>query len=585
MQLPAPISGWSALLTLFPDDIAQTLRSLSRRLAPLLGPLPQSVKQGIEQADGFNGLSHRGHYERLLMTEWALARSAPEEFLRRATAGEHLFLDPAKQQPHEQKGLFVLFDTGPDQLGKPRLLHLALLILLARRAEQAKADFFWGLFQDPDCRCQTAIHQASVTALLEGRSASPLTQPWLTPWQEQLSRHQLLECWCITPTPLEALCPQQGRIAIEEPLTAKVDRLLVAVENRGQRREAEIELPADDIATRLLRQPFAPPPRQKIRTEKRQSNLIISHNGRKLAYCSGNTLYLHTIPNSPNAKPSKIRTLGFPAEQQLVAVNISRKRLCAITQDSGYWYFHRFPDMPELLKQNKSQRIPLADDQIATFFFDPSAKGNRLLLLDANQRVRAMALPPENNLFQAIAQHVCYFGDCGVGPCYARYSAPGEIELVWYLGAESPCKTHFSCIESRSPGFFLHASGGWSKCAVGAVAIEQEADRWSLHSRRLKTGVCLQPGDQPCGVLNLHMDACGVGHNNLWLIVHNPTEQCIYALGDRQRIPLLESGAIDQPSLNPRHPYLHYVSAEGEDVVYCLQRGVELMRLSLESAT
>ncbi|MGD8913315.1 MAG: hypothetical protein PVJ68_11310 [Candidatus Thiodiazotropha sp.] len=586
MQLPSPISTWSEILRLFPDDIAHTLRSLSNRLAPLMGPLPQTVKQGIEQADGFDGLSNRGHYERLLMTEWAMARCAPDEFLRRATAGEHLFLEPARKQPHEQKGIVVLFDAGPNQIGKPRLLHLALLILLARRAEQARADFFWGLFQDPDCKCHRAINQATVSALLEGRSPSPLGEKWLTPWQEHLSRHNLLECWCVTPSPFDSVFQQQGNIRIDEPLTAKVDRLRVSVENSNRRKGTEIELPPDNIAIRLLRQPFTPPPSRKIRSNKRQSNIIISHNGRKLAYCTDNTLYLHSIPGSPNAKPGRVRTLTFPPDQQLVAVNISRKRLSAITQNSGYWYYHRFPGLPEVLQQNMSQRIPLAEGRITPFFFDQLSKGNRLLLLDANQRVRSMQLPPEKNLFQAIAQQVFYLGDSGVGPCYARHSGAGEIELVWYPGAEKPCKASFSSIDSRSPGFFIHASGGWNKCRFGAVAVEQSNNRWSLHSHQRNIEVDLQSDDQPCGVLNHSLEADIKGHNNLWLIVHNPSEQAVYALGDQQRYPLMENcGVIDQVSLNPKHPYLHYVSEQGDDLVYCLQRRVELMRISMEPET
>jgi hypothetical protein len=583
MQLPAPISTWSGILKLFPDDMAQTLNSLSRRLAPLLGPLPQSVRQGIDQADGFGGLTHRGHYERLLMSEWAMARCAPDEFLRRATSGEHLFLEPARKQPHEQKGIVVLFDAGPEQIGKPRLLHLALLILLARRAEQAKVDLFWGLFQDPDCHCHPTINQASITTLLEGRSPSPLGEKWLTSWQQQLSRHNLLECWCVTPSRFDSAFQQQGNIRIDEPLTAKVEWLQVAVEIGSRRKQAEIELPPDDIAIRLLRQPFAPPPRQVIHSNKRQSNIIISHNGRKLAYCAGNTLYLHSIPGSPNAKPSRIKTLTFPADQQLVAVNITRKRISAITHNSGYWYYHRFAGLPEVLQQNKSQRIPLEEGNITPFFFDQFSKGNRLLLLDANQRVRSLQLPPEKNLFQAIAQQVFYLGDMGVGPCYARLSGTGEIELVWYPGAEKPCTARFSTIANRSPGFFIHASGGWNKCQVGAVAVEQSDNRWSLHSHRLKTEVSLQPGDRPCGVLNQSLEIGEKGRNNLWLIIHNPSEQAIYALGDQQRYPLMENcGVIDQLKLNPKHPYLHYVSEQGDDRVYCLQRRVELMRLSGE---
>jgi hypothetical protein len=334
------------------------------------------------------------------------------------------------------------------------------------------------------------------------------------------------------------------------------------------------------MATRLLRRPFAPPPTRKIPARQRQSNLIISHNGRKLAFYADHVLYLHSIPGSSNAKPGRVKTLTFPLDQELVAVNISRKRLCAITQDSGYWYYYRFPDAPEVQKQNKSQRIPSAEGGIAPFFFDQTKEGNRLLLLDAQQRVRSLQLPPEKNLFQAIAQRVIYLGDCGIGPCYAQCSEIGQIDLFWFLGSEKPCRVQFPAIQNQNPGFFLHASGGWSKCQVGAVAVEQATDRWLLQGHRHQREVHLQSGDQVCGVLHHVLGGHGQGLH-LWLIVHNPGEQAVYALSDQERHSLLENcGAIDQVSLNPRHPYLHYVSEAGEDLVYCLHRQEVLMRLS-----
>ena len=157
---------------------------------------------------------------------------------------------------------------------------------------------------------------------------------------------------------------------------------------------------------------------------------------------------------------------------------------------------------------------------------------------------------------------------------------------MWYLGAERPCKTSFSSIESRSPGIFIHASGGWNKCRFGAVAVEQSNNRWSLHNQQRKIEVDLHSGDRPCGVLKHSFETGVNGHNDLWLIVHNPSEQTVYALGNQQRYPLMEDcGIIDHVSLNPKHPYLHYVSEQGDDLVYCLQRRVELMRISLEPET
>ena len=47
--------------------------------------------------DGFDGITDRGHPDRLLMSQWLLAQEVPLEFARRAAEGELLYLAPARQ--------------------------------------------------------------------------------------------------------------------------------------------------------------------------------------------------------------------------------------------------------------------------------------------------------------------------------------------------------------------------------------------------------------------------------------------------------------------------------------------------------
>jgi hypothetical protein len=148
-QLPPLLQPWTAWLSLFPDDLAQTLGQLLLRLQPLLGPLHRhSARMAVEPA-GIGDIVRRGSYDRLLASEWALADSVPEEFLRRAANGELLFMGPEPANSETSLRCVALFDAGPAQLGEPRLAHLALFILLARRAELAGAAFHWGILQQP----------------------------------------------------------------------------------------------------------------------------------------------------------------------------------------------------------------------------------------------------------------------------------------------------------------------------------------------------------------------------------------------------------------------------------------------------
>ena len=61
-----------------------------------------------------------------------------------ATRIEHLFLSPRREVRKADARIVALFDTGPAQLGAPRLVQIALWILLARRAEAAGLEFRWG---------------------------------------------------------------------------------------------------------------------------------------------------------------------------------------------------------------------------------------------------------------------------------------------------------------------------------------------------------------------------------------------------------------------------------------------------------
>jgi hypothetical protein len=69
----------------------------------------------------------------MVIGEWLLADELPDEFLRRAAAGELLYLGTAHRHDPPHGVVRVLVDTGPDQLGAGRLVQLAALIVVHRR--------------------------------------------------------------------------------------------------------------------------------------------------------------------------------------------------------------------------------------------------------------------------------------------------------------------------------------------------------------------------------------------------------------------------------------------------------------------
>ena len=74
------------LLNLLPPEVAQSLGPWIDRLALALGPLRARVRVGQGAPDGYDGLASRGPFERLSVSDWALAEVVPEEFVRRAAS-------------------------------------------------------------------------------------------------------------------------------------------------------------------------------------------------------------------------------------------------------------------------------------------------------------------------------------------------------------------------------------------------------------------------------------------------------------------------------------------------------------------
>ena len=133
--LPDALRPWSTWLAPLDATLALALGALLVSLEPLLGTPRGALVDGEREPDGLGDLSRRGPYHRLLATEWALADEVPDEFLRRAASHEHLFLAPRMVSRRHGASLVAVFDAGPAQWGGPRLAHLALWILLARRAD------------------------------------------------------------------------------------------------------------------------------------------------------------------------------------------------------------------------------------------------------------------------------------------------------------------------------------------------------------------------------------------------------------------------------------------------------------------
>ena len=271
--LPEPLRPWAATLSLFPVDLALALGTSVARLDVALGAFRARDQGDQGEPEGHDGLTRRGPVERLLLSEWLLALEEPDEFLRRAAYGEQAFLQPAFRQPRAGRCSVALLDAGPEQLGAPRIAHLALLVVLARRAEAAGADFRWGVIQaDAGRGFQTRLDKASLGPWLKQARAEPPTAERLAAWREALEPEQDAgEVWLVGGPRLARLAGVDAlsRVGVEEALEPGARRLTVRVEARARSaRTVELELPPAPLCVRLLRDPFTPPapPRPQKRT-------------------------------------------------------------------------------------------------------------------------------------------------------------------------------------------------------------------------------------------------------------------------------------------------------------------------------
>src|SRR5262249_50113041 len=125
MELPRSLAPWARYLGIFPRETSLAIGPLVQRIALAVGPMRARSLSRAGDPDGFDDLSRRGSYERLLASEWLLADEAPDEFARRAAMGEHVFLSIARREPSGSRVSMALFDAGPNQIGSPRLAQLA----------------------------------------------------------------------------------------------------------------------------------------------------------------------------------------------------------------------------------------------------------------------------------------------------------------------------------------------------------------------------------------------------------------------------------------------------------------------------
>lgn len=339
-ELPKPLEPWASALELFPRPLALELGAWLPRLHGAVGPLRARSVEGTDEPDGFDGLSRRGPYERLLSSEWALADEHPEEFARRASNGEHAFFRLAFRAPAGQRRCLVLVDSGPSQLGTPRLAHLAALVVLERRAREASSEFLWGVLQQPPGRFLTGMSASAVEHWMRARTPHEPSREDLAGWREAFGRlGPDDELWVLGGR-------RTARFSEVSLLTVHDAGAQLAVEvrpRRGPAREVQLPLPSDAVCTQLIRDPLRREAPLR-RSGQPVSNLCFVAGGSRLLYGTAHgTLVTHIIPSAPGFASAPM-TWTPPKDETVVAAGWD-KGLLLVTLRQGSlrvnWYGKR----------------------------------------------------------------------------------------------------------------------------------------------------------------------------------------------------------------------------------------------------
>ena len=245
-ELPPGLQAWAPSLGFLDVDTALHIGPLVRRLDALVRRV-DATEAPEGEPDGFGGLSRRGDPERMLLSEWLLADEMPLEFMRRAASAELLHLRTVTRRPTGRGRVAVLADVGPDQLGAPRLVQLAALIVLHRRAAARGSELAIGLTSEPPGGWHTGELPELYEAWRRGHAPVPTAGEAFASWTAAADAED--ELWVLTGQPVEA--GSARLLTIQEAEWGEDGVTGVDVRLRQQR--VRLPVPAGKISVRALR--------------------------------------------------------------------------------------------------------------------------------------------------------------------------------------------------------------------------------------------------------------------------------------------------------------------------------------------
>jgi len=594
MKLPVSLAPWAKHLQIFPEEISLILGSYARRISPFISPINSSNEDLKGEPNGYDGVARRGIYERLLLSELALADDFNDEFIRRAVMNEHLFLNLARIMPGAKPVSIALFDAGAMQLGTPRIAHLAMFIVLARRADAAGAKFLWGVLQDEKQLVISDDTESSIKILLESRTAQDVTETDVSAWRENLRDiHKMSDVWLIGGENIGRFEEAKGfsQVWVEESTELEKRELLLKISSAsGAAKQTILELPPPNICTRLLRNPFEEIREAAFSSAKLDgavTNFFFDSTGSKLfARLDSNDILCFAVQNMASSGKIYPTVYRPPDSRKYAAVGRLKKAIAFVSKiddqtirfeyrkygfglQEGLYQTH---DVKLAFPEDENGLLPIYNVRPRKFHYDEAAildaSGNLFLLnhisrdkYEPEAVVGAARVMATNVLAVAQTDSQFVFVGCEDG---------NDYHLI--VSISDKIERHSLAGKRLKQAMFGRGETGKKVCA-----FEDQSGNWTISDEENNSRIMPLPKGEVVGVCR---DARLAPNSGFFeLMDDRRTVEFCWQYGRRKQI-LKADAEIVKIEFSPRSPILAFQTAGGELVLYSLTHRTAIGRYS-----
>ncbi len=579
VRLPPALRPWEEELSAFPLDVALSLQAPIRHLSAIIGPLAAPPVLGEGEPDGFDGVDRRGPFDRLLLSEWVLASELPDEFMRRAADREQSFLKLRRTDPGVSRRTVVLLDSGPTQLGEPRLAQLVALIVLARRARCARADFRWGILQKDALYGDLA--SKSVHEFRRGATRRAASQGSLEGWSERLQDDEHSEpddLWLVGD--VDHL-PGATRLLIEEVVEPGVRALRLTLKRRGTH-VLTLDLPSPEACIQAFRSPLKQAPDHCGGADLLDSAPIgpvrFSPDGNRLIVVMEEGAKAFHVPNSvaSRRKSGRGKTRVWRCEQ-ILAVGFRGRRFTGVfVGEDGL--VHTRPDHPEGGTPVPERLVPpdtpawAYEVQHFVLFIDGARQLWSFPKAEFLGRTRAFRTakgiePQQEPRAQVLNEDVLGWDPGG----YYRQTQRGIVRHAWpSFWAAAQQRTE------RSEGDYIGANNGSLVLGAAPAWGDATGNCWAHHAnRRPGEGEEVVHVTPPEGVTI--QGTARIRGTGVVLLGLDETRKCVMAIGAETKVIATSTEPIEWVCQNWERMQLAWKTDSGRIVV--LDNGVRLLDL------